>query len=55
MRKAILSDMTGKRRYSGKSYEITKDSFIRVYPSIDYDSRRGGFRKITGLFKKLVK
>lgn len=55
MGKTLLSDMTGKRQYRRKSYEITKDSFIRVYPSIDDAAGRGGLRIIADLLKRLLK
>ena len=55
MGKTLLSDMTGKRQYRTKSFEITKDSFIRVYPSIDDAAGRGGLRIIAGLLKRLLK
>jgi hypothetical protein len=47
--------MTGKRQYRRKVFEITKDSFIRVYPSIDDAAGRGGLRIIAGLLKRLLK
>jgi hypothetical protein len=47
--------MTGKSQFRRKSFEITKDSFIRVYPSIDASAGRGGLRIITGLLKRLLK
>jgi len=55
MIRPLLSGMTGKRQYRRKSYEITKDSFIRVYPSIDAAAGRGGLRTIAGLLKRLLK
>jgi hypothetical protein len=47
--------MTGKRQSGRKSYEITKDSFVRVYPSIDNTAERGGRRAIVGLLNRLLK
>ena len=55
MRKPLLSGATGKRQHSRKSYEITRDSFVRVYPSIDDSGDRGGFQVIASLMKRLVK
>ena len=52
--KRLLSDLAEKGQYRKKCYEITKDSFIRVYPSIDDASGIGGFR-IIDLLNRLLK
>ncbi|RPI37702.1 MAG: hypothetical protein EHM54_02475 [Nitrospiraceae bacterium] len=54
MRKLLLSGATGKRQVR-KSYEITRDSFVRIYPSIDDTGERDGFHVIASLMKRLVK
>ena len=54
MRKLFLSGASGKRQRR-KSYEITRDSFVRIYPSIDDTGDRGGFQVIASLMKRLVK
>ena len=54
MRKLLLSGATGKRQVR-KSYEITRDSFVRIYPSMDDTGDRGGFQVIASLMKRLVK
>jgi len=50
-----VSTMTGKSEAGRKSYEITKDGFVRVYPSIDHAAERAGRRAIVGLLNKLLK
>jgi len=55
MRKLLLSGVTGKRQRSRKSYEITRDSFVRVYPSIDDTGKRGGFQVVASLLKRFLK
>jgi hypothetical protein len=55
MRKLLLSGATGKRQLSRKSYEITRDSFVRIYPSMDDTGERGGFQALASLMKRLVK
>lgn len=53
--KRLLSDLAEKGQFKKKSYEITKDSFIRVYPSIDDAAGRGGIRMVAGFLNRLLK